>query len=113
MPATEKDLDKKRDRIAKLREQVAAEEAKAVQNAAEQSREIESRQLEAEEARLEAQLRAAKEAAKKSAASEGVGGTLAAVKEQLEAAKAEITPPGVAVDTNAGSESKSDEEKKG
>lgn len=104
MPVTEKDLDKKRDRIAKLREQVAAEEAKAATNAAEQTREIEIRQLDAEEARLEAQLRAAKEAAKKSVASEGANTTLAAVNEQLEAAKTEVTPPGVTVDPNEGSE---------
>jgi hypothetical protein len=110
MPVTEKDLEKKRERIAKLREQVASEEAKAATNAADQTREIEVKQLEAEEARLEAQLAAAKEAAKKSAAKEGATGTLAAVTEQLEAAKTEVTPPGVAVDTNAGTDP---EEKKG
>jgi hypothetical protein len=111
MPVTEKDLEKKRDRIAKLREQVANEELKVATNAAEQSNEIEIRQLEAEEARLEAQLAAAKEATKKSVATEGAAGPLAAVTEQLEAAQAEVTPPGVAVDTNAGTAS--DEEKKG
>jgi hypothetical protein len=113
MSVTEKDLEKKRERLAKLREQVANEEAKAATNALDQSREIEIVQLDAEEARLEAQLAAAKEAAKRSAAKEGASGTLAAVTEQLEAAKTEVTPPGVTIDTNAGSESASPEEKKG
>lgn len=112
MAVSEKDLEKKRDRIAKLREQVAAEEAKAEVNAVEQTREIEVRQLEAEEARLEAQLAAAKQAAKKSAASEGANTTLDAVSEQLEAAKREVTPPGVTVDPNEGAGKSAADEKK-
>jgi ABC-type phosphate transport system auxiliary subunit len=112
MPVTDKDLEKKRERIAKLREQVAEEEAKAASNVAEHSRDIENLQLEAEEARLEAQLAAAKEAAKTSAKSEGSGTTLAAVTEQLEAAKTAVTPPGVAVDTNADTD-KSDNKNEG
>lgn len=104
MPVTEKDLEKKRDRIAKLRDQVAAEEAKAADNAVAVSREIAVAQLDAEEAKLEAQLAAAKAAAKKSASTEGADGTLAAVTAQLEAAKTPVTPPGVTVDTNADAE---------
>lgn len=111
MPVTEKDLEKKRERIAKLREQVANEEAKAATHALDQSREIEVKQLEAEEARLEAQLAAAKEAAKRSAAKEGASGTLASVTEQLEAAQVGVTPPGVTVDTNAGDDKSADKDK--
>lgn len=100
MPTSESDLDKKRARIAKLREQVADEQVKVTVNAQEQSNAIEAAQLDAEIAKLDAQLKAAKEATKKSVAQEGASNTLNQVTAELEAAQQPVTPPGVAVDTN-------------
>lgn len=119
MPVTDKDLEKKRERIAKLREQVANEEAKAAENVLEQSREIEIAQLDVEEARLQAQLSAAKEVAKRSNVTSGSVDLTANLEAAKEAAKS-VTPPGVTVDPNEGSgsnnssDTKSDgDEKKG
>jgi len=100
---TDKDLEQKRAKNEKLREQIADAEAQATAAAAEQSRIIEGMQLDAETARLERQLQMAKEAAKKSVAQEGASAPLAAARAQLQAAQTETTVPGVAVDTNEGS----------
>ena len=102
---TDKDLEQKRERNEKLREQIATAEAKAASTVQDHSREIEAAQLDAETARLEKQLAAAKEAAKPSNLKAGAAGPLAAAKAQLEAAQTATTPPGVTVDTNANSES--------
>lgn len=98
---TDKDLEQKREKNAKLREQIAEQGAKAASVAQDQTMQIESSQLDAETARLEAQLAAAREAAKSSVVKEGASTPLAAAREQLAAAQAGVTPPGVAVDTNA------------
>lgn len=103
---TDKDLEQKRNRVEKLREQIAEAEAKAAAAVQDQNNAIEAASLDAEAARLEAQLNAAKERAK--AASKDGTGPLAAVTAQLEAAQAPTTPPGVAVDTNAGADAQAD-----
>lgn len=98
---TEKDLEQKRAKNERLREQIADAEAKAAAATQEQNLAIEAASLDAETARLEAQLAAAKEAAKVSNIRSGAAGPLAAAEEQLQAAQANVTPPGVTVDTNA------------
>ena len=98
---TEKDLEQKRAKNERLREQIADAEAKAAAATQEQSLSLEGLALDAETAKLEARLQAAKEAAKSSNIKSGVEGPLAAVNDQLEAARDGITPPGVTVDTNA------------
>jgi hypothetical protein len=107
---SEKDLEQKREKNARLREQIAEAEAQAAERLQEKSAEIEGKQLDAETARLEAQLAAAREAAKASVANSGAAGPLEAVTREEEAAQAGMTPPGVAVDTNAGSDNDSDNE---
>lgn len=88
MPISEEDLQKKRDKAEKLREQIAEAEATAAANSQNAVNEIEAKQLDAETARLETRLAQAKAAAKVSAAKEGAAGPLAQVTEQLEAANA-------------------------
>lgn len=97
---TEKDLEQRRERNTRLREQIAEAEAKAADQLQSQNRAIEAAGLDAETARLEARLAAAKQAAKVSNTKAGAAGPLAAVTDQLKAAQAGGTPPGVAVDTN-------------
>lgn len=97
---TDKDLEQRRAKNERLREQIAAAEAKAAAQVNQTSLQIEAANLDAETARLEARLAAAKEAAKVSNVRSGAEGPLAAVSAQLEAAQASVTPPGVAVDTN-------------
>ena len=108
---SEEDLQRKRDKNDKLREQIAAAEADAEARSRSQANEIESAQLDAETARLEARLQQAKAAARVSVAKEAAVGPLAAAKEQLKAAQAAKDNPVGPVDTNAGSED--DEKKKG
>jgi len=110
MPISEEDLQKRRDKADKLREQIAAAEAAATSHVQDASNEFEAAQLDAEVARLETRLQHAKAAAKISVAKDGASGPLAAVKEQLEAAVAAKDNPVGPVDTNVGV---SDEEKKG
>lgn len=102
---TEEDLQKKEDANAKLREQIADQQRAAAERTQQSSAEVRAAQLDTENARLTAQLAAAKEQAKPAVAKAGAEGPLSAAKEQLEAAQAGVTPPGVTVDTNA---SKSD-----
>lgn len=104
---TDNELEQKRSKNEKLRDQLAAAQAKTADALSDQNNVIEGKTLDAETARLEAQLAAAKEQAKVSSIRSGNEGTLAAVDAQLEAARGGITPPGVTVDTNAGVEDKS------
>ena len=113
MALTEDDLKSKRDRVAKLREQIADAEAKQAAALQEKSLEIEAASLDAETARLEAQLAPAKEAAKASNIKSGSAAPLAAMTEQLEAAKASVTAPGTTVDTNDESSAASEDKNGG
>jgi hypothetical protein len=79
---SDEDLDKMRDRVEKLRQQVATEEAKLTERQADLQNDITAAQLETETARLEAQLQAAKEANKVSTVKEGVSSLLAAATEE-------------------------------
>lgn len=100
MAVTEEDLEQKRKELAKLREQIASTGEKASTAVQEQSNAIQAAQLDAEKARLEAQLAAQREAAKVStirAGSTELNDTLKAARD----AAAEVTPPGVTIDTNA------------
>jgi hypothetical protein len=101
MPLSEEDLQKKRDRADKLREQIAQAEAEASANVQAQANEVEGAQLDAEVARLETQLARAKAAAKVTVARSGASGPLAAAKDQLAAAEAAREAPVGPVDTNA------------
>jgi len=102
MVVTEEDLEQKRKKVERLREQIAATEAKASSVLQDESNAIQGASLDAETAKLEAQLAAAREAAKVS----NIRGGTADLTETLKAARdaaGEATPPGVTVDTNAGS----------
>lgn len=90
---TEKDLEQKRARNERLREQIADAEAKAAAVSQEQNFAVEGALLDAEAARLDAQLAAAKEAAKVSNIKAGAAGPLAAAEAQL--AVAQGNPPPV------------------
>jgi molecular chaperone GrpE (heat shock protein) len=111
MAISEDDLQKKRERLDKLREQIADAEAAASSSVQDQSNAIEAKQLDAEMARLEARLAQAKAAAKVSVAKEGAAGPLAQVTDQLEAAVAAKDNPVGPVDTNA--DSSADDKNKG
>jgi hypothetical protein len=89
MSVTEEDLDKKRERNEKLREQIQTEEAKRFQREADLTNELTAAQLDAEGARLEAQLAAVKESGKASNVKAGVEGPLVSAKEQMEQAVAQ------------------------
>jgi len=116
---TENDLEQKRAKVEKLREQIAAAEAKAATAVQDQSNAIEAAALDAEAARLEARLAAAKEQAKVSNVKDGSAELSETLKAAMKAAES-YTPPGVAVDTNAenppndtGATVATDDEKKG
>lgn len=111
---SEEELEQLRVHNEKLREKIEDTQAKASEAIAEQSREIEAARLKAEGARLEAVLEQARQTATKTAAKEGAALPLEAAKEQLRAAQAGVTPPGVTVDTNTDSRGNSSEsEQKG
>lgn len=97
---TDKDLEQKQEKNAKLREQIADAEAKAAAHVADKSREIEGAALDAETARLEAQLSNARELAKVATVKDGAADLLASVTDQKNAAEEGLTLPGIAVDTN-------------
>lgn len=78
---SDEEIGKRQSRVEKLREQVAAEEAKRIDREAGLSNDIAAAQLDAEEARLIAQLEAAKEANKVSAVKGGVSSVLDPVEE--------------------------------
>lgn len=83
---TDSDLEKQRTRVDKLRDQVAAEQAKITAGSTNLHNEVEMTLLQAEEARLEAELAAAKEASTKAAQREGASVPLAQAKQQMEEA---------------------------
>lgn len=85
---TEDDLRKQRDRVDKLREQLAQENAKLVAGVQDQQNEVEMAQLKAEEASLLAELAAAKDVSKKAAIKSGASLPLAQAKQQMEEAVA-------------------------
>lgn len=111
MAISEDDLQKRRDKANKLREQIADAEAAASTNVQEASNQIEATQLDAEIVSLEATLQRAKAAAKVTVAKEGASGPLAAVKDQLAAAEALKDQPVGPVDPNAGVETPADKTK--
>lgn len=86
---TDEDLARKRERVSKLRDQLAEAEATRTNRVLDTDREIEAARLDAEEKRLEAQLSQAKEAAKVSVVKEGASGPLAQAKEQMKQAEAQ------------------------
>jgi hypothetical protein len=87
---SDEELEAKRDKVAKLREQIQTETAKASGRLREQENAVEAAQLDAEAARLEVQLYSAKEAAKVGTVREGVEPVVASAKEQMEAAQAQL-----------------------
>ncbi len=97
---SEEDLEQKRSEVDKLREQIAATQAKADAAVQEQSMVIQAAALDAEKAQLEAQLAAAKEQAKVSNVRSGFADLTETLRAAREAAGG-VTPPGVTVDTNA------------
>lgn len=88
MPTTEEELDEKRQRNQKLRDQLAAEEAKRVDRETSLANDVTAMQLDAEAVRLQAALDAAKEANKVSAVKEGAAPVLDAAKEDIKNAEA-------------------------
>lgn len=88
MATSDEDLKKKQEHVARLREQVAAEEAKRVTREAELANDVTMAQLTAEEARLEAQLTAARQANKVTAVKDGASAPLQSAREQMEQALA-------------------------
>lgn len=83
MATTEKDLDQKRERLARLRQQVAEANAQRVTREEDLSRDVQAAQLDAEAAQLEAQLFAAKEAAKSGTLKARASGPLDTAKEDM------------------------------
>lgn len=89
MTTSDEDLQKKRENVEKLRQQVA--DATLKREAAERSavNDVMAAELDAEAARLEAQLVEAKQGSTKTAVSEGTAAPLAAAKETMEQAVAQ------------------------
>lgn len=89
MPTSDEDLQKQSDRVQKLREQVAAEEAKRTTRERDLANDVTMAQLQAEEAALEARLAVAKDAGKVGSVKAGAAAPLEAAKEQMERAVAQ------------------------
>lgn len=89
MPTSDSELQKKRDHVEKLRERLAAEEAKRTTREAEMVNDVTAAQLDAEAAQLEAALERAKAANKVSAVREGASGPIVNAQEQMEQAVAQ------------------------
>lgn len=89
MAVTDEDIQKKQDKLAKLREQIADAHATREERESEASNEIIAAQLDAEEARLTAELVAAKESAKKANIRAGAADLLSQVKENEAVAAAQ------------------------
>lgn len=89
MPTSDEDLQKQSDRVQKLREQVAAEEAKRTTRERDLANDVTMAQLQAEEATLEARLAVAKDAGKVASVKAGAAAPLEAAKEQMERAVAQ------------------------
>jgi hypothetical protein len=98
---TEEDLQKIRDDNDKLREQIAAEDAKRAEREAEATLAVSLAQLSTENARLQAQLASAKEAAKVATVKAGTDTLMTSLKDNLETAVAQGEAPVGPVDTNA------------
>lgn len=88
MPTSDKELDKKRQRVEKLREQLASEEAGRVEHAREISNDVVGAQLDAEAARLEGQLAEAKRLGRVTEAKSGASALIEAAKEDQGIAEA-------------------------
>lgn len=86
MPATQEDVDKARDRVNKLREQVSDARTSEAERVLAAQRDLDLASLEAEEARLKGELVTAKEAAKASTVKAGAADLLESVKDQRKAA---------------------------
>jgi len=89
MATSDEDLAKKADDIQKLREQVAAEEAKRVDRERAVTNDLTMAQLQSEEAALRARLASAREASKVTNIKSGAEAPLAAAQAQMEAAVAQ------------------------
>lgn len=98
---TEKELEELQARLAKKRDQIAAEEAKRAERQGEQEREIRFAQLQAEEARLDAELNRAKQLSKVAGSKEAASTVLESAQAQLEHARVLAEAPAGPVDTNA------------
>lgn len=81
MPTSNEDLQAKKDRVEKLREQVASEEAKRLEREQALANDVTAAQLDAEAARLEAQLETAKQSNKAAAVKEGASDLLDAAND--------------------------------
>lgn len=101
MPTTDEELQKKREENEKLRSQIAAAEAKRVQNEQLASNDIVAAQLDAENARLQAELTLAQDGAKKSTINEGTADLTATVKDDLKAADLALKGAQAATTTEA------------
>ena len=88
MATSDEELQAKADKIQKLREQIAAEEAKRLEREAAVANDITAAQLDAEATRLQAQLEAAKNANKANAVKDGAANVLEAAKADLKTAAA-------------------------
>lgn len=88
MAISDEELDQRRARVEKLREQVAQEEAKRIEREADAANEITAAQLDAEATRLEAQLQMAKAANGAKAVSEGIATVTQPVKDEKASAVA-------------------------
>lgn len=86
MAVTDKELDAKRDRVEKLRQQIADTHSKRHERQVSAAREVEAAQLDAEAARLEVELAAAKNAASASAVKAGTSGVVGDAKEAMQQA---------------------------
>lgn len=89
MPTSDEDLQKKAERVQKLREQVSNAQATREQRERDLANDVTMRQLEAEEAALEARLAVAKDAGKVASVKEGTSTVLDAVTSEMEAAVAQ------------------------
>lgn len=83
MPTSDEDLQSLQDEVQKLRDQVAAEDAKAAERVRQTDNDIAAAQLNAERTRLQAQLAQAKEASKASNIKSGAGAPLAAARADM------------------------------
>lgn len=83
MPTSDEDLQSLQDEVQKLRDAVAAEDAKAADRVRQTDNDIAAAQLSAERTRLQAQLAQAKEASKASNIKAGAGAPLAAARADM------------------------------
>lgn len=87
---SDKELEAKRAKVAKLRDQITDAESKAAAQVRDQENTIEAAKLDAEAARLELQLEEARQRAKSSTVKEGVAGPVESAKEQMKRAEAQL-----------------------